>query len=62
VTAADYLIPAINIHNESDQKWSNDSTDLNREIFKAKRNKLNKLKRKVIGRWMEKIVSECNES
>eukprot|EP00978_Attheya_sp_CCMP212_P019954 scaffold56669_cov57-Attheya_sp.AAC.3 len=61
-TAVDYLIPAINIRNKSYQKWSSDLTEPNREIYKTKRNELNRLKRQAIGRWMKKIASECDES
>eukprot|EP00978_Attheya_sp_CCMP212_P024468 scaffold76828_cov30-Attheya_sp.AAC.1 len=62
-TAADYLIPAIDIRNEAFQKWSNDPTEPNRANYKTKRNKLiNRLKRQAIGRWMKKIASECDES
>eukprot|EP00978_Attheya_sp_CCMP212_P015929 scaffold41313_cov53-Attheya_sp.AAC.2 len=61
-TAADYLIPAIDIRNEAFQKWSSDPTEPNRENYKTKRNELNRLKRQAIGRWMKKIASKCDES
>eukprot|EP00978_Attheya_sp_CCMP212_P008766 scaffold20596_cov47-Attheya_sp.AAC.1 len=61
-TAADYLIPAIDIRNEAFQKWSNDPTEPNRANYKTKRNELNRLKIQAIGRWMKKIASECDES
>eukprot|EP00978_Attheya_sp_CCMP212_P039062 scaffold199782_cov35-Attheya_sp.AAC.1 len=51
------LIPAVNIRNKSYHKWSSDPTEPNREIYKTKRNELNRLKRQAIGRWMKKIAS-----
>jgi hypothetical protein len=55
----DYLIPAIDSRNEAFQKWSNVQTESNREIYKIKRNELNKLKRQaIVGRWMKKIASK----
>jgi hypothetical protein len=58
----DYLIPEIDSRNEAFQKWSNVLTEPNREIYRTKRNELNKLKRQAIGRYMKKIASKWDES